>query len=36
MNFLKMYGDIEAPLGFPRGEDTDARALDALLPTLPK
>jgi hypothetical protein len=36
MNFLKIYGDIEAPLAFPMGEDTNARALDTLLPTLPE
>ena len=35
MNFLKIYGDTEGPLGFPM-KDADARALDALLQTLPE
>jgi hypothetical protein len=34
MNFLKIYGDTEGPLGFPM-KDADARALDALLQSLP-
>jgi len=35
LSFLPVYGDTEGPLGYPM-RDAEAKALDALLDTLPE